>query len=227
MYKVKHKVDGSVERFKARLVVKGYTQQAGIDYNETFSPVVKMTTVRTLISLAVKKGWNMYQVDVNNALLHGDLNEEVYMALPQGLAVDNSNMVCKLKKSLYGLKQASQQWYDKLANNLYSKGYNHSNSDYSLFYRRNGHFLVSVAVYVDDIILTGTDIDEITSLKVFLHNQFRIKDLGRLHYFLGLKILYRHDDILISQRKFVLDLLKEFNSMSYKTATSLLDSNEN
>jgi len=168
----------------------------------------------------------MYQLDVNNAFLHGDLNEEVYMALPQGLAVDSSNMVCKLKKSLYGLKQASRQWYDKLASSLYSKGYTHSNSDYSLFYRKNGCSLVFVAVYVDDIILTGTDIDEITSLKVFLHDQFRIKDLGRLHYFLGLEILYRQDGILISQRKFTLDLLKEFDSLSYKTTTSPLDSNE-
>ena len=105
-----------------------------------------MTTARTLISLAVKKGWNFYQLDVNNAFLHGDLHEEVYMVPPEVLTTGCDNMVCKLKKSLYVLKQACRQWYEKLANSLCSSGYQHSDSDYSLFYKKNGSSLVFVAI---------------------------------------------------------------------------------
>ncbi|XP_070043924.1 retrovirus-related Pol polyprotein from transposon RE1 isoform X2 [Nicotiana tomentosiformis] len=224
VYKIKHKADGSVERFKTRLVVKGYTQEVGIDYTETFSPAVKMTIVRTLISIAVKRGWDLYQLDVNNAFLHGDLHEEVYIEVPKGLMVPNGNLVCKLRKSLYGLKQASRQWYDKLTESLHSRGFKHSASDYSLFYKKQGTSAVFVAVYVDDVIITGTNLEEIKELKAFLHNQFKIKDLGKLHYFLGLEMLYKADGVLVCQRKFTMDLLKEYDCLTYSPVSSPLDS---
>nr|XP_016436991.1 PREDICTED: uncharacterized mitochondrial protein AtMg00810-like [Nicotiana tabacum] len=203
VYKIKHKSDKSVERFKARLVVKGYTQQAGIDYTETFSPVVKMTTVRGLIAIAIKKGWQLFQLDVNNAFIHGDLREEVYMDVPPDLA--------------------SRQLYEKLAEALCSRGYVHSMLDYFLFYKKAGASVIFVAMYVDDVIITGSQLDEIESLKGFLHETFKIKDLGRLNYFLGLEVLYKHDGVLISQRKFTMDLLKEYNCLQYSPMSSPLD----
>ena len=163
---------------------------------------------------------------MNNAFLHGDLHEEVYIVPPQGLTTGCDNMVCKLKKSLYGLKQASSQWYEKLADSLCSRGYQHSDSDYSLFFKKRGSSLVFVAIYVDDIIMTGNNVDEISSLKSFLHDKFKIKDLGKLHYFLGLEILYRHDGVIVSQKKFTSDLLKDFDMLSCKTTSSPLDSTE-
>ena len=169
-----------------------------------------MTTVRTLIACVVKKGWGMFQLHVNNVFLHGDLHEEVYMKIPSGLEVPNTGLVCKLNKSLYGLKQASRQWYAKLTEASSSRGYSHSHYDHSLFYRKDGSLVVFVAVYADNVVLIGTNTTEITQLKVYLDNTFKIKDLGRLHYFLSLEIL--DTTVLISQRKFILDLLKEYEA---------------
>jgi len=221
MFKVKLKADGSLEKYKAHLVVRGNTQKEGIDYTETFSPVVKMATIRTVLALAAARQWPIYQLDVNNAFFYGDLHEEVCMKMPEGIPNPHSK-VCKLQKSLYGLKQASRQWHSKLADFLRSQGYSQSKSDYSLFIQLSSAHLTVVAVYVDDILITGSDPTAIQQLKQNLHSTFGIKDLGFLHYFLGFEVSRSPDGFTLTQRKFTQDLLKQSGHLHSKsTATPL------
>jgi len=160
-------------------VTKGYTQlEELITY--TFSLVAKLTTIRTLL-------------DVNNTFLHGDLNEEVSMAIPHGYKLPNSSSsstkVCKLNKSIYRLKQASRLFYSKLSDSLISLGYSHSIVDYSLFTKKCENHFTALIIYVDDLVLIGNDFNEIQQVKSFLHDKFKTKGLGQLRYFLGVKLL--------------------------------------
>jgi hypothetical protein len=223
VYKIKHKADGSIERYKARLVAKGYNQVEGIDYFDTFSPVAKLTTVRVLIALASINNWFLHQLDVNNAFLHGELQEDVYMQVPEGVTCHKRNQVCKLKKSLYGLKQASRKWYEKLSNLLTTEGYTQSISDYSLFTKKFEHQFIAILVYVDDIIITGTSLTEIDRIKHILDTNFKIKDLGQLKYFLGLEVAHSTQGITISQRKYCLDLLADTGLLASKPVSTPLD----
>ena len=224
VYKLKFHSDGSIERYKARLVARGFTQTYGVDYKETFAPVAKMNTVRVLLSVAVNQGWFLFQMDVKNAFLHGELEEEVYMQLPPGHPQASQNgLVCKLHKAIYGLKQSPRAWYAKLSSVLEEVGFSRSNADSSLFVRIGSLGKLVVLIYVDDLIITGDNMDEIVSLKQSLHQKFAIKDLGKLNYFLGIEMATSHKGLFLNQRKYVLDLLREVDMLDCKPVTTPLD----
>ncbi|KAK9190783.1 hypothetical protein WN943_019393 [Citrus x changshan-huyou] len=225
VYRIKYHSDGSIERCKARLVILGNNQIEGVDYNETFAPVAKMVSVRTLLAVAVARDWELHQMDVHNAFLHGDLAEEVYMQLPPGFSTTFSGKVCRLRKSLYGLRQAPRNWFAKLAGALKSFGFDQSYADYSLFTFARHDISIHVLVYVDDLIIAGNNTTAISAFKAYLSRCFHMKDLGVLKYFLGIEISRGPTSMFLSQRKYTLDILAETGLLGAKPARSPIDQN--
>ena len=201
VYKYKFNVDGTVERPKARLVVCGNRQVAGEDYGETFAPVVKLTTVHTLLEVASAKNWEVHQMDIHNTFLHGDLEEEVYMQIPLGFETDEPGRVCRLRKSLYGLKQSPWCWFAKLTSALKKFVFKQSYSDYFLFTFIKGDSSVRVLVYVNDLIIAGNNLSMMMKFKAFRSECFKMKDLGKAKYFLGIEIARRPQGMFLMQRK--------------------------
>lgn len=226
VFTIKYNSDGTLERYKARLVAKGFTQTYGIDYLETFAPVAKLNTVRVLLSIAVNLDWPLQQLDVKNAFLNGDLEEEVYMESPPGFEGKFQSRVCKLRKSLYGLKQSPRAWFEKFTRSVKNQGYTQAQSDHTMFVKHSKDGKIAVLiVYVDDIILTGDDLIEMERLKKSLASSFEIKDLGTLRYFLGMEVARSKKGIVVSQRKYVLDLLKETGMSGCRPADTPMDPN--
>lgn len=208
VYKTKFKQDSTVERLKARLVIRGIHQKEGRDYKLTFSPVAKLAMIRVLIALATAKEWPLHQLDIN-AFLHGYLGEDIYMVPPKGYDMAKPGEVYKLKRSMYGLKQASCQWNQELTKFLLSSGYVQSKHDYSLFVKYDGYKFTTALVYVDAMLLTGNCEAEMLATKGALDNQLTIKDLGLAHYFLGIELCRTDSGTFFNQRKYILDLLSD------------------
>jgi transposase InsO family protein len=215
VFKLKRHSDGSISRYKARLVAKGFHQQHGIDFEETFSPVVKPPTVRLILALAVTYNWPLRQLDVRNAFLHGFLKEEVYMIQPPGY-VDphHPQHVCRLQKSIYGLKQAPRAWFESFTTQLLNLGFQSSHADSSLFIYKEGSVIAFLLLYVDDIVLTGNNVQFITQLITNLSKVFELKDMGTLSYFLGLQIQRSPDGLSLTQTKYATDLLTKHNMLN-------------
>ncbi|GKF51411.1 ribonuclease H-like domain-containing protein [Tanacetum coccineum] len=200
-FKHKFHADGTLSRYKARLVANGSSQQLGVDFDETFSPVVKPATIRTVFSLAMSRHWPIHQLDVKNDFLNGDLSETVYMHQPPGFVNNRySHNVCLLQRSLSGLKQAPRAWFQRFAGYATRVGFYHSRCDSSLFIYRHGSRVAYLLIYVDGIILTASCPALLQQNISSLNNEFDMTDLGALNYFIGIFANRTPTSLFLSQK---------------------------
>lgn len=219
VYKVKTNADGSIDKFKARLVIKGYAQRRGIDYEQTFSPVARTSTIRTLLSAAANDGMKLAQIDVSTAFLYGELKETIYMQQPEGHS-DGSGRACRLKKSLYGLKQAPRCWNEKFSNYIIELGFKRSEADPCLFVRQRGRKKMFFVLYVDDGLIAGDEEQEIYEFINDLNKEFKITSKPA-SYYLGLEITREKDgSVRLGQTHYTEKLLERFNMSSCKAVTT-------
>ena len=204
VFKLKYDGEGSVNRFKARLVARGFQQKEGIDYEETFSPAVKSDSYRVLFAIAAARGWDVHQYDFKTAFLNGDLLQSLFMKAPDGVPVPKGH-VLQLIKTLYGLKQAPRAWYDKLRQALIADGWRVLTSDSCVF--AHDSLELYLGVWVDDITLTGPDTKQFACFEQSIGQQFKLQALGPVTYYLGMNVKQDQDSITLSQSKYVKQIL--------------------
>lgn len=208
VHKVKLNADGTLLKLRSRLVAKGNQQEEVVNFLETYNPVVRTATVRLVLHLAVMHHWDIKQLDVKNAFLHGDLSETVYMRQPPGFEDKNHpDHVCLLRKAIYGLKQAPRAWFDKFSSYLLEFRFVCNEKDAPLFVYQKDKDVIFLLLYVDDMVLTGNNKDLIQKLLVSLKKQFQMKDMGPLSYFLGIQAHFTPPDLFLNQEKYACDLL--------------------
>lgn len=224
LYKHKLDADGVPRRHKSRLVANGKSQEEGVDYNDTFAPVVKPATIRAVLDVSLARNWPIHQLDVKNAFLHGELEETIYMQQPPGFIDDKfPSHVCKLKKAIYGLKQAPRAWNSRFANFVKSIGFKRSDTDTSLFTYNNGSRMAYLLLYVDDIILTASDDTFLRFIVTTLQKEFPMSDSGKLHYFLGVKAEFKNGGIFLSQQSYAEDIIQRSGMVDCKPCSTPVD----
>ncbi|KAK9111637.1 hypothetical protein Scep_019156 [Stephania cephalantha] len=228
VYKLKYKPDGLIQKHKARLVARGYMQREGIDFEETFAPVARFETIRTVLVIAAYYSWNIYHFDVKSVFLNGVLDEEVFVEQPIGYVVNGQDhKVCKLKKALYGLKQAPRAWYSRIDNRFSKFGLQKSASEPTLYVKAQGPTEVLIVyLYVDDLIYTSNYVVLLEDFKKLMIQEFEMTDLGLMSYFLGLEVKQNDAGILLSQEKYLNDLLKKFQMQECNPVKIPLSTNQ-
>ncbi|GLT44417.1 hypothetical protein SLA2020_183190 [Shorea laevis] len=217
VFKMKLQADENLDRLEARLVTKGFHQVDGIDFSETFSPIVKPSSIQTVLTIATVKNWSIRQLDVKNAFLHGNLSEQVFMEQPPGFTDEQyPSHVCYLRKALYGLKQAPQAWFDKWSIFLLKLGFSCSIADPSPFTYHTHQGMLPLLIYVDDMILTGSNLTLVEWCISELARELAIKDLGHLHYFLGIEVHTNKFGLFLCQSKYAHELLQKAQMVGCK-----------
>nr|GEW50771.1 ribonuclease H-like domain-containing protein [Tanacetum cinerariifolium] len=225
LFRHKYLADGTLSRYKARLVANGSTQMEGVDVDETLSPVVKPGSIRTVLSLVASRHWPIHHLDVKNAFLYGDLSATVYMHQPLGFRdYAHPDYVCLLQRSLYGLKQASRAWFQRFASYITRAGFSHCRCDSSLFIYRQGIDTAYLLLYMDDIVLTASSKGLLQRIIGSLHEEFAMTDLGPLNYFLGISGTRNSLGLFLSQKKYVIEILKKARMVSCNYSRTPVDS---
>lgn len=225
VFRRKYNADGSIQTFKARLVAKGFKQKQGIDYFDTYAPVARLTSIRVLMAIASIHHLYVHQMDVKTAFLNGDLDEEIYMEQPEGFVLPgNEKKVCKLVKSLYGLKQSPKQWHGKFDSVILAHGFKHNNADKCIYSKFTDDFGVIICLYVDDLLIFGTNMQGVSDTKKYLTSQFKMKDLGEVDTILGIKVKKNSGGFSLCQSQYIEKVLLKFNHLKFKEANTPYDS---
>ena len=212
IFKRKMKADGSIDKYKARLVIKGYKQKEGLDYFDTYSPVTRITSIRMILAIAALRNLEVHQMDVKTAFLNGVLDEEIYIEQPEGFsAPGQEKKVCRLVKSLYGLKQAPKQWHEKFDRAMVANGFRINECDKCVYVKNTENGYIILCLYVDDMLIVGSDDDIIKSTKKMLNSSFDMKDMGLADVILGIKISKSSNGLILSQSHYVDKILEKFN----------------